>query len=329
MKKIDICGIGNGIVDILLKVSEEEFAAFGLEKGVTTLVGDQDQRALLAKLPERKQVLVSGGSVANSLIAASQLGGRSALITCLGSDLYGNHYKQEFDDLEIVLANELIDGGRTGTCLVLITPDAERTMQTNLGISSRISEQSIDEEIIQAAAWLYIEGYVIGNPEYGIGAVRRAIEYAEQHGCKIAVTFSDLFIVEGFRETLKEIVRRVDLVFANQAEATAYAGVASIEDAVSVLAEEGCDSVVTAGAEGAYINYCGERFFSPAFQCEPVDLTGAGDMFAGTFLYGVTHQVDVRLAAKAAGYLAMKVISKVGARLESGVEDFWKEAIDS
>src|SRR5262249_21511291 len=180
MKEYDVCGLGNAIVDIFLELSEEEFARLGFERATIRLVEPAEQKSLLSRFHDREPRLVSGGSVANSTIACSQLGGRAAFIGCVGDDRYGLFYKTEFDELDIDIGNPVIVDETTGTCLCVITPDAERTVRTCLAVSSHLSARHVDEERIKNSQWLFVEGYVFANPETGQGAIREAIRLAKK-----------------------------------------------------------------------------------------------------------------------------------------------------
>src|SRR5205085_474977 len=203
-----LCGLGNAIVDIFVEVSDEEFAGLGFERSTMRLVEADEQKRLLEGFKEREASLVSGGSVANSVIALSQLGGRAAFIGCVGDDRYGLFYESEFQELGIAFWPPPLVGQTTGTCICLITPDAERTMRTCLAVASHLSVRHVDAERIRNSDWLFIEGYVFANQETGQGAIREAIRLAKQHGTKIALTCSDAFVpnvfVQPFLETLRE-----------------------------------------------------------------------------------------------------------------------------
>jgi sugar/nucleoside kinase (ribokinase family) len=327
MSEFHVCGLGNALVDIFLDVSDEEFAALGFERGSTRLVEAGEQKALLERFRDREPRLVSGGSVANSVIACSQLGGRAAFLGCVGDDRYGLFYKTEFDELGIDFGNPVLVGETTGTCLVLITPDAERTMRTCLAVSSHLAARHVDAGRVRASEWLFVEGYVFANPQTGQGAIREAIRLAKGQGVKVAVTCSEAFVVEAFGGPFREALRQTDLLFCNTTEACAVTGAGTAEEAFARLRDLVPSAVVTAGPRGAYVRHAGVEAHVPAFPCEPKDVTGAGDMFAGAFLYGITHGVAPDRAARAACFLAMKVISQVGARLHHGTRPFWDQAL--
>jgi sugar/nucleoside kinase (ribokinase family) len=327
MRDYQICGLGNAIVDIFVEISDAEFAELGYERGSMRLVELTDQKMLLDRFQDREPRLVSGGSVANSIIAFSQLGGDAAFIGCVGDDRYGLFYAGEFEELQIDIGNPVIVGEATGTCVALITPDAERTMRTCLAVSSHLAERHVDAERIQNSAWLFIEGYLFANPT-AQGAIREAVKVAKQHGVKVAITCSESFIVELFHEPFSAALRQADLIFANEREACTLAQATTAEEAFGKLKNRVPQCVVTAGPHGAFVRFGPTEKHVPAFACQPKDLTGAGDMLAGAFLYGVTHGVAPQDAARAACFLAMKVITQVGARLHHGTKQFWQEALD-
>ncbi len=261
------------------------------------------------------------------MIALSQLGGKGAFIGCVGDDRYGLHYEEEFAQLGIDMGASVIVEQTTGTCVCLITPDAERTMRTCLAVSSHLSATHVDAERIQASQWLFIEGYVFANPDTGQGAIREALQVARKHGVKIAVTCSDAFVVDVFGDAFHPALQQADLLFCNATEACAVAKTSSAAEAFAKLKSLVPSAVVTDGANGAFVRHAGIETQVAAFPCQPRDLTGAGDMFAGAFLYGITHGVPPAKAARAANFLAMKVITQFGARLHHGTKAHWEQGL--
>jgi sugar/nucleoside kinase (ribokinase family) len=326
-KEFQICGLGNAIVDIFLELDDKEFSALGFERGTMRLVELAEQNNLLGRFKDREPRLVSGGSVANSTIAFSQLGGDAAFIGCVGDDRYGLFYTEEFKELGIEIGNPNLIGESTGTCLCILTPDAERTMRTCLAVASHLAARHVDEERVKNSSWLFIEGYVFANPATGQGAIREALRLAKLHGVQVAITCSEAFVVQAFSDPFFEALRSADLLFCNEAEACAVAKAGNAREAFAKLKDIVPSAVVTAGPAGAYVRYGPFEGHVPAFPCVPRDLTGAGDMFAGAFLYGITHGVESSKAARAACFLAMKVITQVGARLRHGTKRFWDEAL--
>ena len=326
-REFHVCGLGNSLVDIFLELGDTEFAPLGLERGTMRLVERDEQTALLDRFHAHDPRLASGGSVANSVIALSQLGGKGAFLGCLGDDKYGLFYQQEFDRLGIAIGNPAVVGETTGTCLSIVTPDAERTMRTCLAVNTHLSAKHVDAARVAASEWLFVEGYLFANPETGQAAVHRALEVAKANGVKVALTASDAFIPEVFGDAFRGALGPADLLFCNATEARALTGAATAADAFAGLKDMVPAAVVTDGPHGAYVRYAGREHHVPAVPCEPKDLTGAGDMFAGAFLYGITHGVPADRAARGANYLAMKVITQLGARLDHGTRQFWDEAV--
>lgn len=328
MSEFHVCGLGNAIVDIFLELSDEELAKLQFEKATMRLVERDEQMQLLERFHDQEPRLVSGGSVANSMIAMSQLGGQGAFIGCVGDDRYGLFYEREFEELGIEIGSPIIVGETTGTCVCIVTPDAERTMRTCLAVSSHLAERHVDEQRIRSSEWLFIEGYVFANPATGQGAIRKAIRVAKEHGVKVAVTCSEAFVVDVFGEAFHEALQQTDLLFCNASEACAVTRKKSAVEAFAALRDRVPSAVVTDGPHGAYVRHAGTEVHVPAYPCEPRDLTGAGDMFAGSFLYGITHGIPPERAARASCFLAMKVISQVGARMHHGTRQFWEQALN-
>jgi sugar/nucleoside kinase (ribokinase family) len=329
MKEFKLCGLGNALVDIFLELTDSEFAALGFERGTMRLVELEEQKVLLQRYQKHEPKLVSGGSVANSVIAFSQLGGDAAFIGCVGDDRYGLFYTSEFEELGIDIGNPIIVNESTGTSVCIVTPDAERTMRTCLAVSSHLSARHVDEQRVRDSEWLFIEGYVFANPDTGQTAIREAIGIAKQSGTKIAITCSEAFIPQLFGDALNAALDQSDLLFCNEVEACSLAKADNAEEAFRKLKGRIPSLVVTNGPHGAYIRHNGFEGLVASFQCEPKDLTGAGDMFAGGFLYGITHGVPAEKAARAAGYLSHKVILQIGARLHHGTREHWDECLSS
>jgi sugar/nucleoside kinase (ribokinase family) len=328
-RDFQLCGLGNAIVDIFLEVSDADFAPLGYDRGTMRLVDHDEQHRLLTKFAAGQPRLVSGGSVANSVIGFSQLGGRAAYIGCIGDDRYGLHYQEEFRQLGIDFVNPPLVGETSGTSVIMVTPDAERTMRTNLAVAALLADRHVPAATIAASDWLYVEGYPLANPGTGQSAVRTALDAARQAGTKVALTCSDAFIPEVFGDAFFAALKQSDLLFANATEAQAVTKTGTVADAFAKLKDLVPNCVVTDGPHGSHVRYAGAECHVPAFPCQPKDLTGAGDMFAGGFLYGVITGLDPEAAARGANFLAMKVISQVGARLHHGVREFWVEAVSA
>ena len=316
--QFEVCGIGNALVDVLIEVSDAELQSLGCVKGTWGLFQQDEARAVLERFADRPQALVSGGSVANSLILFAQLGGRAGLFTSLGDDKYGRHFRGEAEQYGLVLGQAPAAPLPTGICVSLVTPDAERTMRAFLGATSLLSAEHLDRAMLRRSRWVFIEGYVFGT-ELGRSAIRETLRLKQEYGYKVAITFSAVPIVEQHNAELREAVEQADLIFANEVEAQAYSGCSALDAAVQAIGRAVPHAVVTAGEQGAFITGTavggGARVHVPALPCVPVDLTGAGDAFAGAYLYGLTQGRSPREAGALAAKLAKQVITQVGARL--------------
>lgn len=313
-KSLHLFGLGNALVDVQLQVDHDTFSGLNLRKGGMALVSPREQQALLDKFLHVEPFLCSGGSAANTVIAFAQFGGKAAYGTRLGQDRHGEFYASEFEKLGIELHAEHMENEATGTCLVLITPDAERTLNTSLAANTTFSKEHIAEEAVAKSEWLYIEGYKFSE-QSGAEAIERAIYYAKQHGTKVAVTFSDAFIVEYFGEGLRSAVAKADLIFCNEAEALAFTGASTASDAFRSLQESAPNVAMTVGERGSHVHFGYNTWDIPAVPVVPVDTTGAGDIYAAGFLYGITHGHTPEQAGHLGSAAAAKVIAQLGARL--------------
>jgi hypothetical protein len=312
-KHLHVFGIGSAIVDIQLQISHEEFHALGLDKGTMNLVDAERQRELLEKFAHLAPHKTSGGSAANTVIAVAQFGGKAGFGTLLGNDHLGQFYADEFAELGIHLVAHVIDGD-TGTSVIVITPDSERTMNTALAVNSQYARHHIAEEPIKNAEWLYFESYKLTD-QTGAEALEEAIVTAKKHNTRVAVSFSDTFIVNVFGEQLKKVVHEADLVFCNYTEGQAFTGKNDREEIFQALKSTVPNVALTLGSEGSLIHFEGKDYIVSASPTEPVDATGAGDMFAGGFLYGITHGHSPKHAAELGSHAAARVIAKMGPRL--------------
>jgi len=315
-RKYDVYGLGNAIMDLQLQVAESDLEKLQLTKGSMTLMEPEAQVRVLEHFRGALLNQASGGSAANTMIALAQLGNVVAYGCVVGDDRFGEDYFAEMDKLGVGLYTEPVPDRPTGTCVILIAPDAERTMCTHLGASIELDEEHVSEELVAASRWIYIEGYLFSQPS-GQRVVRKAIEYAKAHKTKIAVTFSDRFIVDVFGEPLREAVKQADLVFANKNEACAFVGETDIEKAYVAFAKQFPTAVMTLSADGARCRAGGKDYRITPFPTKAVDDTGAGDMFAGGFLHGLLNGATPDKAGKMACFLASKVVSQLGPRLNS------------
>ncbi len=316
----DVYGIGNALVDIQYRVDPEYLEQMQVEKGVMTLVEEARQNELMDSLQGVPSERASGGSAANTMIGLANFGGRGYYACKVGNDEYGDFYLKDLEGAGVASNPSNRDEGVTGKCLVLITPDADRTMNTFLGITSTFGPEQVEEEVARQSAYLYIEGYLLSS-ETGFQAALAAQSYAQTHGTQVAITLSDPFIVNVFRDQVREILDRgVDLLFCNEAEAQAYTETSDTADACDALARVTGRFAVTCGPKGAIVGEGDRRLEAPGFRVEAVDTNGAGDSFAGAFLFGMTNGYDVAQAAKLATYASSRVVAKYGPRLDGSLK---------
>ncbi|MCP5347074.1 MAG: adenosine kinase [Gammaproteobacteria bacterium] len=321
MKKYHVYGMGNALVDKEFEVEDSFFAQHGIEKGFMTLVTHEQQQQLLDLLTSTVGVRnqSGGGSAANTLYALSQFGGNAYFAGKVASDETGDFYVTQLGhhNIETNLGGHR-DQGTTGRCLVMISPDAERTMHTYLGVSEKVSTQEIDEAAIKASEFVYMEGYLVTSPS-AKAALKELKRLAEAHGVKTAMTFSDPSMVEYFTEAVTEVLGDgVDLLFCNEKEAMLWTDASDFDSACELLKRNARQFVVTRGARGARL-FDGSRYIEiDSHKVQAVDTNGAGDMFAGAFLYGITQGYDFETAGRLASLASATTVSSFGPRLPTG-----------
>ncbi|MCX7909067.1 MAG: adenosine kinase [Ignavibacteria bacterium] len=319
-KDIELCGLGNGLVDLLYEVSFEELEQLGLRKGEMRLVDSELQKKLLDKLSGRDYKICSGGSAANTIIAFSQFGGKSAYHTVVGNDSYGEFYVREFNELGILLNAPMIDEP-TGTCIVLITPDSERTMNTSLGATANFGIEHISKDYLQRAKWIYLEGYKF-SAKKSTEALFFAIDIARKYDTLVSLSLSDVFIVNNFYEQVLKALKQVDLLFCNENEAMALTDTNEFEKAKVLLSKIVPNFVITRGEKGSYAFFAGKEHYFDAYKTKPIDTTGAGDMYAAGFLFGLIRNRDIEFGGKLASFSASRVVSQFGARLKDDLSSY-------
>ncbi len=317
MKKYDLYAIGNALVDMEYEVHDEFFNKHKIDKGLMTLVDEERQKYLLDALGTAPKKQQCGGSAANTAIAAAQLGARAFLTCKVAKDPIGNFYFQDLQDngVDSNLMHQDREDGVTGKCLVLVTPDAERSMNTFLGITSTISKSQVDPEAIRLSEYMYMEGYLVASPS-GREAAIHARKIAEAAGVKTALTFSDVNMVKFFKDGLREMIGDgVDLLFCNESEACTYTGTEDIVVAREKLKDIAKTFVITLGENGAVI-FDGKTFIDiEPYAVKAVDTNGAGDMYAGAFLYAITNGHQFAAAGSLASFAASRVVGQFGPRL--------------
>ena len=325
MKQYKVYGIGNALVDTEIQVEDAELEQMGVEKGLMTLVDEARQQELVGQLEGHMVAArrASGGSAANSMIAVARFGGSSFYSCKVANDDNGDFYLADLEAAGVAHNWESDrDGGTTGRCLVLISPDAERSMNTFLGISETLESGQLVPAAIADSEYLYMEGYLVTSPTARAAAIA-AREHAEAAGVRTALSFSDPGMVEFFRDGLQDMLgdQGVDLLFCNEAEALGWAGSESMDDAITAIKSVARQFAITLGERGALL-FDGDKLIEiPGKPVKAIDTNGAGDMFAGAFLYGVTHGHDFETAGRFASSAAAEVVSRFGPRLSASEHD--------
>lgn len=324
MTTVDLFAIGNALIDQEFKVSNEFLTQQALQKGTMQLTDGETQAALYQELQDTQNYKgqASGGSAANTTVAFSALGGAAFYGCRVGNDELGSIYLNGLNDAGIQTTTQSISEGVTGTCMVLISPDSERTMHTYLGITAELTAEQIDFEPLKAAKWLYIEGYLSTSDTARV-AVKQARELAKAHGVKIALSLSDPAMVQYARQGLEELLDDgVDLLFCNEQEALMFSNTETLDAAIEVLKSKNQHIVITQGANGAVIIDPEQQFHVAGREVHAVDTNGAGDAFAGAFLYAINAGLTLKAAAQLAILISSEVVAQFGPRL--AVENYAK-----
>lgn len=317
-KKYHIYGLGAALVDTEIEVTDSFLQQSDIEKGLMTLVDEDRQHELLGLLQDHLvgSKRASGGSAANSVIAASYFGA-SAFYSCkVADDDNGHFYLKDLADAGVD-SNFHSDKaqGITGKCLVMITPDAERTMNTFLGISETLSSVEVNEAALRDSEYLYMEGYLVTSDSARSAAIA-ARKLAQQHGVKTAVSLSDPGMVEFFGDGLREIIGdKADMLFCNKEEALSWTQCDSVQEAAERLKQDAATFAITLGSEGALVYDGVELIEIEPHPVTAIDTNGAGDMFAGAFLYAISHGHSFASAGRLACRSAAELVCQYGPRL--------------
>ena len=317
MTHYHVYGLGNALVDIELSVSPEVLQTAGIDKGVMTLLDEAQQQDILQKLQGHAPKKASGGSAANTLIAIGQLGGKGYYSCKVANDADGQFYLEDLArcGVETNLKPEALAEGITGKCLVMVTPDADRTMGTFLGISGSFSEAELDPAAIATSDYTYIEGYLVTSPT-GKAAAIKARELAKAAGKQVSLTLSDFNMVKFFKDGLLEMIGEgVDLLFANETEALTLAETEDLETAIAHLKTLSRAFAITRGPAGSVV-FDGENLLEVAgYPVAAIDTVGAGDSYAGAFLYGLTQSMGYAKAGDLASRVSSQLVTQYGPRL--------------
>lgn len=330
--ELDVVCLGSALVDVLAQSPEETLVRLGLQKGTMALTDLERAEEIYAEMGQA--IESSGGAAANTAAGVAALGGRSGFIGKVADDAFGKVFAHDMRALGVRYDPSTVsaDAGSleqqgTGRCLVLITPDHERTLNTHLGAATTISPADLDEAMVASASVLYVEGYLFDAPR-GLDTVREAIRIAHDAGASVALSLADPLCVDRHRRTFLDLlVEELDLVLCNEEEAKGLFGTTKLDDAINAFDETGLLSAITLGARGSVVIAPGEVVEVPATVPERVlDTTGAGDLFAAGFLYAMTHGRTPEDAARLGGICAAEVISHLGPRPQRDLAALGREA---
>ncbi len=308
-----ILGIGNAIVDVICKVDDEFLIKNSLTKSTMKLIDEKEFKNLIKDL--KIEETVSGGSVANSIVGLAQLGNDVGFVGKVNNDDLGQKYedglKNENVNFLYVKKDEDIP---TGTCLILITPDSERTMCTFLGIAGKIDEKDVDENLVKNSEITFLEGYL-----WDEGAPKKAFNKAINYSNKVSMTLSDLFCVERHKQDFLNLVKyRLDIIFSNEQEMLSLINGKSIEDAVKFAKKIKKNVIITRGSNGVIAIKNEEIYeYSAKSNLNVIDLTGAGDLFAAGYLHGIINNLSLQESLIYGTDLSSKVIQQIGARIKN------------
>lgn len=323
----NIYGIGAALVDTEVVVSDEFLDKNQVAKGLMTLVEEERQFELVRAINSQDSHVKRscGGSACNTVVAASSFGASAFYSAKVAGDEDGGFFVQDLNAAGVDFHRVSGGQGITGKCLVMVTPDAERSMNTFLGASLDLSMEEVDQNCLSQSEWLYMEGYLVTD-EQRTDVGRQAMEMARDQGVKTSISLSDPFVVQVFADNLRKVIGTgVDLLFCNYDEALSFTNTESLEDAIEALTITAKTFVITQGAGGS-VAYDGNKLFdSQGINTEAVDTNGAGDMFAGAFLYAITSGHDYGWASDFANAAAARVVSQFGPRIEAVEYDRLKQ----
>jgi len=317
--RLDIVAIGNAIVDVLARVEDGFLAENAVEKGVMTLIDEPRAGALYAAMPPA--VEISGGSAANTAAGAAALGARAAFLGRVRDDALGRIFTHDIRAMGVHFDGPVVaDGPETSRCLVLVSPDGERSMSTFLGASTGLLAEDIDEALLARADWLYLEGYLFDTDD-AKDAYAKAIRATKSGGGRASITLSDPFCVDRHRADFRRLIaEHIDLLFANKAELLSLYETDDFDAALDHVGRDVGAAAVTMSGDGAVIVRGDRRTRVAAMPVDVVDTTGAGDLFAAGFLAGLAQGADDAKAAAMGCAVAGQIIGQIGARPEADLK---------
>ena len=324
---LDITGVENAILDFLVEGQDSDLEALGLDKGIMKLVEIEEQARILEHVGNLEPEIEAGGSCANVLRVASIFGARSCYSSATGPDLNGALFHQELEKANVTTRLARVDGA-TGTSVILVTPDGERTMNTHLGVCREYRREHLPLDDIRSSKIFFTTGYMWDTPNQ-IEAIEEALVTARAAGCKLALDLADPFAVTRSREALhRHLEEGLDVLFSNAEEARILTGLAS-EEATREMARTVDIAVVTDGAHGAFIGHRDDIIHVEAHNVTVVDTTGAGDCFAAGFLAGLVLREPLQVCGELATLLAADTIGHLGVKLSPDIETRVERLLES
>ena len=327
-KKFKVLGIGNAIVDILIEATEDFLFSNSIKKGIMQLVDLTRANELYNEFGTEHEV--SGGSGANTIYGLASLGIATSYIGKVKDDFLGNRFRSDLLKMNVHYTTSFFDKtglAETARCIVIITPDGERSMNTYLGVTEYLEESDIQNESIRQSEWIYLEGYRFDGINSEL-AFAKAITIAKQNACKTALTLSDPFCIQRNMHAFKQMVKNdVDLLFCNEAELKLLYSTTNLEEAVRKGANDVELLACTLAEKGAIIANKGRIISVPAQKCTVLDTTGAGDLFAAGFLYGLIKQKKIETCGHMGNLAASEIISHLGARPEVNLKSLFKKLL--
>ena len=320
--RFDVLGIGNAIVDVIARAEDDFLVGHHMPKGAMTLIDEPRAEAIYEAMGPA--VEISGGSAANTIVGAASFGARAAFVGKVKDDVLGRVFAHDIRAAGVSFDTPPASvGPSTARCYIIVTPDGERTLNTYLGAAQDLHPNDIDEKMVASAAITYLEGY-LWDPQHAKDAFMKAADIAHGAGRLVALTLSDAFCVERHRaDFLDLIANRIDIVFANEGELLALFETDDFEAALGKLSAMAEIAAVTLGGQGSVAIRDGQRVACPAAHIERVvDTTGAGDLYAAGFLYGLTRDLPLTECARIGGLAAAEVISHFGARPEVPLREY-------
>jgi sugar/nucleoside kinase (ribokinase family) len=318
MKKYNVYGLGNALLDIEINVSDQDLTSLGLDKGVMTLVDESKQQEIIQSLTNRPHLKSCGGSAANTMITLQQMGCSTFYSCKVSNDVNGQAFVKDLisHGVSTNLSQQALGSGTTGRCLALVSDDAERTMYTHLGVTVDFSSNELNHQAIAESECIYIEGYLVASESARLAAIE-AREVAHKHKVMTSITLSDPNMVKFFKNELLEMIGPgVDILFCNEAEAKLFSNSESLDDCCRYLETLAKTFVITKGKQGATL-YDGQHYHQiSGLNVNVIDTLGAGDAFAGAYLADLLQGNEPLKAAIKANKVAAKVVTHFGARLK-------------